>query len=173
MNAKELCLSERKDRTEYTGKLKDFQQLGNQLKGKRYAEFERDPFNSYQNLLYKRALYGLKIYKADELATMHSQKKERITKVNQRTQRSLNIYKQEITNDLTNNIFKSLFPTSPITKVLVEKFNQTDSKFINKLSLKDLGISKTDIINRLVSEGILPKNFYELKPIENAQGKNM
>jgi len=39
-----------------------------------------------------------------------------------------------------------------------------DKDFICTLSFKDLGITKSDVINRLIVEKILPKNFHELKP---------
>ncbi len=40
--------------------------------------------------------------------------------------------------------------------------------FICTLSFKDLGITKAQVINRLITEKILPKNFHELKPTEHA-----
>jgi hypothetical protein len=76
--SKSIKISERRDRTEYAGKLHDFQQLGNTFKELRYAEIERDPFNVQQNFLYKRALFGLKMYSEHELAEMHADKKKRI-----------------------------------------------------------------------------------------------
>ena len=41
-------------------------------------------------------------------------------------------------------------------------YSETDEKFINKLTFKDLNISKSDIITIFISEGILPKNFLSL-----------
>ena len=52
-------------------------------------QFEKDPFNSYQNFLYKRALFGLSVYQKDELEKMHWDKKRRIEKVHQRAQKSV------------------------------------------------------------------------------------
>jgi hypothetical protein len=40
---------------------------------------------------------------------------------------------------------------------------ETDEKFVNTLTFKDLNISKKDIITIFMSEGILPKNFLSLK----------
>lgn len=158
-------LKNRKDKFEYKGKLEEFQQLGSLNKGKKYVEYEVDPFNQYQNFLYKRALYGLKVYNDQEIKLMKKEKRARINKVQRKTQRVLNVYKQEVVNKLTNNIFQKFFPNSPITKALMGEFNNTDSEFINTLDFKTLGISKEHIINRLMQEKILPKNFYELKSI--------
>jgi hypothetical protein len=155
-------VSTRRDRTDYTGKLSDFQQLGNTFKEIRYAEFERDPFNDHQNFLYKRALFGLKVYTQDELSSMHQDKRNRIIRVYSRTQKVLNLFKQEVVNAKTNELFSLLFPKSPITKDLTENHNYTDPKFINTISFKDLGVSKHMLVERLILEKILPHNFYNL-----------
>jgi hypothetical protein len=155
-------VSNREERTHYKGKFKSLQAFGNFYKeGKPYTQYESDPFNSYQNFLYKRALYGLKMFEETEVKTMHWQKKKRIIKVNKRTQSIINIWKQEITNVYTSGFFEQIFPKSPITKGLTES-NYTDPKFNCKLSFKDLGIKKEHVVKKLHKEGILPKNFYEL-----------
>lgn len=159
-------VSERRDRTEYAGKLNDFQQLGNTFKEIRYAELEKDPFNAQQNFLYKRALFGLKMYTEDEVAAMHADKKKRIIKVYTRAQRVLNLYKQHLVNEKTNRLMSLFFPNSPITKEF-EQHNYVDPKFVNTISFKDLGVSKRQIVDRLISEKILPVNFYNLMPDEH------
>ena len=161
-------LEEIKNRTgkfEYKGKLEEFQQRGVSNEGQRYMEYEIDPFNQYQNFLYKRALFGLKIYTPEELQMMKKEKRARINKIQRKTQKVLNVYKQEVVNKLTNNIFQRYFPNSPITKALMGEFNFTDSEYVNTLDFKVLGITKEHIVNRLIHEKILPKNFYDLKSV--------
>jgi hypothetical protein len=46
----------RKNKFEYTGKLAEYQTVAKNL----YVKYEIDKYSSYQNYLYKRALYGLK-----------------------------------------------------------------------------------------------------------------
>jgi hypothetical protein len=47
---------------------------------------------------------------------------------------------------------------------MVEIFaNHTDPEYISTLEFKDLGISKKDIVIKLIQEKVLPNNFYELK----------
>lgn len=150
-------VSNRHERTNYTGRFNDFQTFGNSFKGKKYNQYEKDPYNKYQNLLYKRALFGLKAYSLEELESMHPEKKARVQKVNSRTQYELNIWKQEQIIKITNKIF-SRFGKS----VLNGLYSKPDPKFISKTSFKDLGISKEDIICRLVSKKILPQNFQNL-----------
>lgn len=130
--------------------------------GKTYMQYEQDRYSSYQNYLYKRALYGLDALTQQELATMCSKKKQRIINVYKRAQVILNKFKQEITIKYTNFIFKTLFPTSPITDVLLAD-TEIDEKFKNTLTFKELGISKDQIITIFIAEGILPKNFLSLE----------
>jgi len=154
-------VSNREERVNYKGKFSSLQEFGNSYKGKTYTKYESDVFNKYQNFLYKRALYGLKMYDDSEINIMHWQKIKRIRKVNKRTQRIINIWKQELTNSYTTSFFEQIFPKSPITKGLQET-NYTDPEFNCKLSFKDLGVKKENVIKKLHSEGVLPKNFYEL-----------
>lgn len=158
-------LKSRKDKFEYKGNLIEYQLLGNRNNEERYMTYEVDPFNQYQNFLYKRALFGLKIYSQEEISAMNKEKRIRISKVHRKTQRILNVYKQEVVNMLSNNIFKKLFPASSITKALLGKLDFVDNDFISTLDFKTLGITKDHIVNRMIQERILPKNFYELKSI--------
>jgi hypothetical protein len=149
--------------------IRDYQLNG----GKTYMQYEQDKYSVYQNYLYKRALYGLSALSEKELATMCGKKKQRILNVYKRAQNVLNIFKQKIAIEYTNKIFLSLFPKASITKDLVN-CNETDEKFINTLTFKDLNIGKDQIISIFIAEGILPKNFLSLKeaPISLPSLKN-
>jgi hypothetical protein len=130
--------------------------------GKKYMQYELDGYSQYQNYLYKRALYGLDALSQEELATTCSKKKQRIINVYKRAQVVLNIEKQKATIKYTNVIFKTLFPKSNLTKEF-ESLNETDEKFKNTLTFKDLNISKKQIVSIFIAEGILPKNFLSLQ----------
>lgn len=160
-------LQNRKDRYEYSGSITQYQQEGNKHKGKRYLVYEVDEFNNYQNFLYRRALSGLKVYSPEELKAMHKSKKERIEKVHKRAQVELNLWKQSVTNSIFNKFFMKYFSKSPFARDFVTKYaDTTDPKYVNKIAFKDLGIQKKDVVNKLIELGVLPKNFYELKPAE-------
>ena len=137
--------------------IKDYQLYA----GKTYMQYETDGYSQYQTYLYKRALYGLDALTQQELATMCSKKKQRIINVYKRAQVVLNKFKQELTIQYTNLLFKRLFPNSPLTDALMAN-TETDEKFKNTLTFKDLGIEKKDIISIFITEGILPKNFLSL-----------
>ena len=129
--------------------------------GKTYMQYETDKYSQYQNYLYKRALYGLDALSQEELATMCSKKRQRIINVYRRSQVVLNKFKQQVTIQYSNFIFKTLFPNAPITDFLLSE-TQTDDKVKNTLTFKDLGISKDQIIAIFIAEGVLPKNFLSL-----------
>jgi hypothetical protein len=148
---------------EYKGKMESYQLY----KGDTYMEYEKDNYNDYQNHLYKRALHGLSAFTEAELATMCSKKKQRVSKVYMKGQKIINLYKQKLTNAYSNFIFKTLFPESPLTQFFVET-EETDPEFKNTLTFKDLGITKDQIVGLFITEGLLPKNFHDLKRDLNA-----
>lgn len=143
----------------YSGTLENYQ-LSNQIKN--VMQYEYDSYTPYQNYLYKRALFGLNSLTEIEINTICNKKKQRINNVYKRAQVVLNNFKQQVTINYSNFIFKTLFPNSPITDFLITEV-ETDDKFINTLNFKDLNISKDDIICIFIQEGILPKNFLSLK----------
>lgn len=129
--------------------------------------YEKDPYNSRQNFLYKRALIGVGVYNSAEIADMSNDKLKRINKIHRKTQTVLNLWKQEVLIGKSNKLIAGLFSV-PQYGLLKEILNDTaiDKEFVCTLSFKDLGITKNSVINRLITEKILPKNFYELKPTE-------
>jgi hypothetical protein len=130
--------------------------------GKTYMSYETDGYSQYQNYLYKRALYGLDALSEQELATICSKKKQRVVNVYKKAQFTLNKFKQMVTIQYSNFVFKTLFPNSPITSILLAD-TEVDETFKNTLTFKDLGITKDQIISIFISEGVLPKNFLSLE----------
>ena len=130
--------------------------------GKTYMNYETDKYSSYQNYLYKRALYGLDALTQDELVGICSKKKQRIVNVYKKAQLVLNKFKQRLTIAYSNQIFETFFPKSPITQFLLAD-DKIDEKFKNTLTFKDLNISKDQIISIFMAEGVLPKNFLSLE----------
>lgn len=145
---------------------------GGRASSKKQSRYEKDPFNEYQNFLYNRALNGLNTYDKDEVTAMAYNKKKRIVKVHKRAQTIINLWKQHVVNVLSNHLFQTIFPDSPLTKELVEDLgSHTDETYINKIPLKLLQIKKINVIDRFIEEGILPKNFHELKPKQENENR--
>lgn len=150
---------------DYTGMLGEQQVYGSSHHGKRYAVIETS-LNNYQNFLYNRALFGLSVYSQEEIKEMHWDKRKRIIKVHKRAQVTLNLWKQEIINSRVAHLFMTLFPKTSVTADMVEECKHTEPSYINKMSFRDLGLTKDSVILKLIETGILPKDYYELKPQE-------
>jgi hypothetical protein len=147
----------------YKGKMQSYQLYGNPGH-KQKMVYEKDEFNAQQNFLYKRVLFGLSVYSPEELAKMHWDKKKRIQKVHERAQNVLNIWKHQLTNQWTADLLGNLFWNSSFVKEYSEKFvNDIDPTYISNLEFKSLGVSKKEVINKLIEEKVLPYNFYQLK----------
>lgn len=148
---------------EYRGKLSEYQTEG-YTPGQRRERYQHRRFNNQQYLLYKRAIYGLSIYSNDDLKTMHWNKKKRIKHTSKRAQKSINILKQEYVNMFCEVIYSTLFPNTTTAKWLFSSTETgTDPDFINTLDLKDLGINRSMVVERFIKDGVLPRDFYELK----------
>jgi hypothetical protein len=146
----------------YTGNLSDYQKFPKRFNSQ--VIYERDRFNPYQNFLYKRALFGLSIYSKEELDVMHYSKKKRINNVHMRAQGILNVWKQQLMHEFVSKFLSSIFHHSKFVKDYTEKFADViDDTYISKTEFRDLGVSKENIIEKLIQEKILPHNFYELK----------
>ena len=146
----------------YKGKLARNQTTVNSYRGTTYQPITYNSLNSLQNHLYHRALSGLNVYSKEEIMTMNKEKRRRIIKVHKKAKKVINLLKQEAMTTLSNKLLTSMFPKSPIAKKMLD-VNENDSEFVCKLSLKDLAISKKNVIDRLMADGILPNNFYYLK----------
>ena len=133
------------------------------------SRFEKDPYNAYQNFLYNRTINGLSIYSNDELSKMSNEKKKKIFKQHKKAQETINLLKQEVTNKLANDFFVQIFPDTEFTKSLINFYGiQGDVTYTNHLPFKLLKINKKMIIARLIETKLLPKNFNQLIPREDA-----
>jgi hypothetical protein len=147
----------------YKGVLEKYQMKGADQNGIKYQHYK---LTNYQNMLYKRALVGLKIYSKDEKKKMHWEKKKRIERVSKKAQTSINLFKQERVNELCMSIQQAYFPNNvAIGSLLSGQHIGLDPEFINNLDLKSLGITRKHIIGKFIKEGILPNNFYHLKEV--------
>ena len=126
-------------------------------------------YTDHQNFLYNRALYGLSIYTPEEVVIMAPEKRKKIIQIHKKTQKILNLWKQEIVNTLANKLFTDIFPDMEITKTLVDYYGTSgDPDYINNMSFKSLKINKEQIASYLIKKKILPKNFNELNQQQDA-----
>lgn len=150
----------------YSGNYSKYQTEGSNYNGKKYSKVENDYLNDYQIFLYNRAMFGLNVYTKDQIEKLHWEKRKRINKVNQRAKDILNLWKQRIVNINTTRVFQVCLPDHPVTKFMTDTVDDVDSKYINTIPLKELGITRPQIIRKFIEEGVLPLNFYKLKTQE-------
>jgi len=119
--------------------------------------------NPYQHFLFKRVLHGLNMYNAEEKATLHWDKRRRITRVWKRAQKEINNWKQIICNKKVNAYFEKTF-TGPTAEYIISiPPEETLENFTNTMTLRDLGITYEDVILRFMQKGLLPRTFLTLK----------
>ena len=102
------------------------------------------------------------MYSQEEVSNMHWDKKRRITKVWKRGQMVINQWKQYLTYKESNKIF-SIFASSKLAKEIVNDPFTYMPDYINKLSFKSFGIEYEHLIIKFIANGLLPKNFFDLK----------
>lgn len=120
-------------------------------------------FNETQNYLYRKLIMGVNGIPKNLHDNLSCEHKKEIEKRASKVQKLLNLWKQELCIKKTNNLFESLFPNTEFTKQLTQKFNIPYLGYTNTLDFKVLGITKQNIIKKLIENGYLPTNFYELK----------
>jgi hypothetical protein len=142
-------------RSEYVRKI--------QLEGtKRYQKIEVVELNPYQTDLYHKIVYGFTACTNEELNAMSTSKRMEIKKSYTIAQRIFNRWKQHLVNEKINSLFSSMFPNSPITKVIVRTNGYDDALDCSHISFRDLGITRKQIIDKLIEFNLLPVNFYNL-----------
>jgi hypothetical protein len=143
-------------KTQYSGKMSEYQ-----TNGTRYFNHS---LTHYQKSLYEQTVFGIKGMSPDQVRSLSKEERIIIHETHKKCQQILNQWKQEIVNEISNQLFKKYFPKSPFTQTLTEKYpNVTDDGLVNTIPFKLLGIKRTDIINKLIKSGILPNDFYQKK----------
>tara|TARA_R110000787_G_scaffold87263_1_gene185983 strand:- start:3686 stop:4177 length:492 start_codon:yes stop_codon:yes gene_type:complete len=147
------------NRYEYLGLLSEYQTVSKKL----VQKIIFTELTTQQLHLYKRVLHGLNAYTPDELNKMHWDKKRRIKKVWKRAQNVVNSLKQKICNKRANEVL-SIFSSSKLAKSIMSvPVEEVDQRFVNKMSFRTLGIKSEDLVVKFYAEGLLPKNYFELK----------
>lgn len=134
---------------------------------------ERMYLNDYQYSIYKTAMSGLSAYSSKELYNMPFQKKRKISNFHTKVQKTLNLWKQQLINQLFEQLCSiklNNFPQNPFntvfkdTKIGMQYFGKrTDDLFHSSLTFEQLKVNRKQIINKLITERILPENFLQIQ----------
>ena len=128
----------------------------------RYQEFEKNVFSSTQKKLYNQLVYGFSCFSDEEVEKLHPRIKKHIRIRYTKAQIIINTMKQKIVNSSVNSLFLKFFPKSFLAKEIV-KVNGYNPHYLSKFTFKDLGMTNTMIAELLLKNGLLPKNFFQLK----------
>ena len=147
-----------KERYLYLGILSEYQLVKKDL----IQPIVYTKLNPKQHFLFKRVLHGLKMYKPIEVEEMHWDKKRRITKVWKRSQDVINEWKQLISWKQIQPLFR-IFAKSELGKAIYETPFEYMPDYRNKMTLKELGITYEDVILKFIGQGLLSKNYFNLR----------
>lgn len=139
----------------------DFQLYGKTYRTKQNQFYESDRLTNKQQFLYREVLYGLDAYEPHVVANMRSEHKIHIIQTQQKAQRLINKWKNELMQTVIKKCEK-IFYKSQFMKDLCN-FESVDDYETNSLSFRDLGINKSMIIDKLIEENLLPENYYKLR----------
>ena len=133
-----------------------------QLYGKvKYQVLEQPVLNGTQQKLYGELIYGLKLYKPEELSLISKKDKLKIAYLHRKVQHFLNKWKQEIIDKEINDILLKFFSKSSIIQHMCS-VKGYDRSYTDRHTFKELGLTPDKIAAKLVEAGFLPKNFFQL-----------
>jgi hypothetical protein len=136
--------------------------------GEPRADRERDEFTPYQNEVYKRAVFGLSLFNQKEINQMHWERRQKIKKTHKLAQKLINILKQIQANRMANWFFREFFPDDA-RYILETPVDETEPTLDNKITFKDLGITKKEVTDWLIAGGALAPDFYQVRKDPNEQ----
>lgn len=166
LNQQSVVLDLRIERYQYLGILKEYQLHPPSI----VNSLDYTKLNQYQVFLFKRVLHGLNVYTPDKQKQLNWEKKRRISKVWKRGQKVINAWKQTICNKKASAYLKKTFKHSPLALYIASiPAEETLDDYTNTFSFKDLGINYEDVILKFMSVGLLPNNFFTIKPNLNQE----
>lgn len=158
-------------------KYQSLSQVDNRRRVTRYQDSqtrryqERIWLDDKQYELFRRAMYGLSGYPTPQIHKMSYFEKQTIIRIHAKVQKILNLWKQQIVNQLFEQLCSTQFtnfPQNPFEKVLgdtkigIKNFGKTtDEQFECILTFEQLGINRKQIIQKLMIEKIFPEDFLQ------------
>lgn len=127
----------------------------------RYQPLERNLFNKKQQRIYSQTIHGLRYFEAAQVEKMPLSKREQIVENCAKAQKVLNRWKQQVVSQAVDGFLLALFPKSPIVKQFTS-LPCTDDEYTDSHTFKELGITQTQIAEKLIKHGLLPNNFFQL-----------
>lgn len=119
--------------------------------------------NNVQRQMYRRLMYGLDNYSKQERAEMPSNVLAKIIRDYQKAQKILHVMKAKIFYAAETKLFNAIFTNES------QQVKDRDADWMlpipKEATLNKLGITPKMIVDEFIKRRLLPKNFYQLKPI--------
>jgi hypothetical protein len=143
--------------------LSDIQLHGNTLNGVSYQSVGSSVFNTLQNKLYKRLIYGIEAMTKTELVELSITEIRQINRDHRKAIKVLNAWKNQVVSSYVDRLFAEVFWNSDVAKEMVNFSKEEDYEDQeNTLSFKELGLSKKQVAVKLIEHGLLPVNFFQM-----------
>lgn len=143
--------------------LSDIQLIGNKLNGISYQSAGSSVFNNQQNKLYKRLIYGIEAMTKSELVELSTMEIRQINRDHRKAMKVLNAWKNQVVSSYVDKLFGEMFWNSSIAEEMINFSKEDDYEDQeNTLSFKDLGLSKKQVAGKLIENGLLPVNFFQM-----------
>jgi hypothetical protein len=143
--------------------LSDIQLNGNKLNGISYQSIGSAVFNTQQNKLYKRLIYGVEAMSKSELVELSTAEIRQINRDHRRAAKILNAWKNQIVASYIDKLFGELFWHSTIAESMIKFSKEDDYEDLeNTLTFKELGLSKKQVATKLIENGLLPVDFFQM-----------
>lgn len=124
---------------------------------------EKLELNNVQRQMYRRLMYGLNNYSQQERAEMPTNVLAKIIRDYQKAQKILHIMKAKVFYGAETKLFNAIFTNEN------QQVKDRDADWMLPIpkdaTLNKLGITPKMIVDEFIKRKLLPKNFYELKPI--------
>jgi hypothetical protein len=117
--------------------------------------------NELQRIMYRRLMYGIKDYTAEQISQMSTKSIADISIAYKKAQKVLHILKAKKYYAAENNLMRALFPKQNIGDY---EEDWTMIPIPKHVTLKKLNINVKEIVDEFIKHKLLPNNFYTLSP---------
>ncbi|NCD06250.1 MAG: hypothetical protein EOL97_09030 [Spirochaetia bacterium] len=122
---------------------------------------ERVDLNIIQRQMYRRLMYGIYDYESEQIGAMSHATIVKIVLDHEKAKRLLHVMKAKKYYEAEDKLINAILPKA---KQVSKKDHNWFLPLPKDATLRKLGISTKQIIDRFIEKNLLPKNFYEITP---------
>ena len=120
---------------------------------------EKLELNIIQRQMYRRLMYGLYEYNSEQIASMSPETITKIVLDNDKAKKVLHVMKAKVYYKDEDTLVNAILPQA---KEMAKKDYNWFLPLPKEATLRKLGISTKEIVDKFIEKHLLPKNFYEL-----------